>query len=180
MQNDIAEYNNPIIRTGPRTKFVPDLPARRKMGKRGKKTSWKLTIKALIQALRKRVEKYDLINNLAQAPTGITFGQITRGDVDFAKADLQKILSGRLNRATVTSADKDQVHGLSMSRHLLVRVRVYSESELALFGSGPIPNVMYRKMADKLHIRMMPTTGPIKVANCAFETCIGHLQDVPI
>ena len=150
------------------------------MGKKSKKASRKPTGKALIQALSKRVEKYDLINNLAQAPAGITFGQIARGDIDFAKADLQKILSGRLNRATVTFADKDQVHGLSTSRHLLIRVRVYSESTLALFYSGAISNVMSRKMVEKLHIRMMPTTRRIKVANCAFEKCVGHLHDVPI
>ena len=130
--------------------------------------------------MSRRVEKYDLINNLAQASAGITFGQIDRGDIDFAKADLQKILSGRLNRATVTFADKDQVHGLSMWRHLLIRVRVYSESTLALFDPGAIPNVMSRKIADKLHIRMMPTTRRIKVVNCAFEKCMDHLRDDPI
>ena len=134
------------------------------MGKRGKKTSREPTGKELIQELSKLVEKYDLINDLAQAPAGITFGQIARGDIDYAKAYLQRILSGRLNRATVTFADEDQVHGISMSTHLLVRVRVYSESTLALFDSGATPNVMSRKMVGKLHIRMMPTTRRIKVA----------------
>ena len=80
----------------------------------------------------------------------------------------------------VTFADKDQVHGLSMLRHLLVRVQVYSTWTLVLFGSGAIPNVMSRKMVEKLNIRMMPTTPRIKVANCAFETCVGHLRDVLI
>ena len=42
------------------------------------------------------------MNNLAQAPAGIKFGQIARAEIDFAEADLQKILSGRLNRATDT------------------------------------------------------------------------------
>ena len=36
MQNDIAEYNNPVIRTDPRTKLEPVLPAPRKMGKRAR------------------------------------------------------------------------------------------------------------------------------------------------
>ena len=35
-------------------------------------------------------------------------------------------------------------------------------------------------MVDKLQIRMMPTIQRIKVANCAFEKCVGHLRDVPI
>ena len=46
------------------------------------------TGKALIQALSKRVEKYDLVNNLAQAPAGIIFGQIARGDIGVTNADL--------------------------------------------------------------------------------------------
>ena len=48
------------------------------------------------------------------------------------------------------------------------------------FYSGAIPNVMFRKMVDKLHVRIMPTNRRIKVANCAFEKCVGHLGDVPI
>ena len=37
MQNDIAEYNKPVIRTDPRTKFELDFPAPRKMGKGARK-----------------------------------------------------------------------------------------------------------------------------------------------
>ena len=114
MQNDISEYNKAIIRTDSRTKFDPDLRASRKLGKGSKKTSRKPSGKALIQALSKRFEKYGSINNLAQAQAGIIFGQIGRDYNNFAEGDLQKILTGRLNRATVTFADKDKVHGLSI------------------------------------------------------------------
>ena len=87
MQNDIAEYNKPVIQTDPRTKFDPDLPAPRKMGKSGTRTSRKPTVKALIQALRKLVEKYYSINSLVQARARITFGQIARDHIDFAKVE---------------------------------------------------------------------------------------------
>ena len=86
---------------------------------RGKENLAKANWKAFTQA-SKRVEKYDLINNLAQAPAAVTFGQIARGDTDFAKAFLQKAMSGRLNRSTVTFADEDQERGLSMSGYLHV------------------------------------------------------------
>ena len=180
MQNDIGEYNKPVTRTDPRTKFKPDPPALREMRKRGKKTSRKPTGEALTQAFSKCVKKHHLINNLAQVLPGITFGEVARSDIDFAKADLQKIFSGGLNRATVTVADKDQVDILSMSKHLLVRVRVYSESTLAPFDSRAIPNMMSRKMVNKWNIRMMLTTRRIKVTNSAFEKCLGQLRDVPI
>ncbi len=64
----------------------------------------------LISELGKRVEKYDLINNLVQAQAGITFPHIAHGDIDFAKNELQKILSGKMDRAVVNFAGKDEVH----------------------------------------------------------------------
>ncbi len=40
--------------------------------------------KMVIVEIGKRGEKEDLINNLGQAQAGITFGHITRGEIDFA------------------------------------------------------------------------------------------------
>ncbi len=67
-----------------------------------------------------------------------------------------------------------------MSRHMVVRVQVDSESTMALFDSGAIPNVMSHKMVKKLHLRMQPTNRSIKVANCASEKHVGRLNEVPI
>ncbi len=67
-----------------------------------------------------------------------------------------------------------------MSRHLLVRVQVYSEPMMALFNSDAIPSIMSHKMVKKLHLRMQPTNRSIKVANCASEKCVGTLNEVPI
>ncbi len=80
--------------------------------------------KVVIAELRKRVEKYDLNNNLARAQAGIIFGGIARGDIDFAKNELQRILSEKTGWAIVKFAGKDEVHGVSMSRHL-VRIEVH-------------------------------------------------------
>ncbi len=85
-----------------------------------------------------------------------------------------------MGRTIVNFAGKDEVHGVSMSRHILVRVQVYSESTIALIDLGAIPNVMSHKMVKKLHLRMQPTNRSIKVANCASENCMGTLDEVPI
>ncbi len=79
-----------------------------------------------------------------------------------------------MGRAVVNFAGKDGIHGVPMSRHLLVRVLVYSESTMALFDSGAIPNFMSYKMVKKLHLRMQPTNRSIKVANYASEKCVAH------
>ncbi len=82
---------------------------------------------------------------------------------------MKKILSGKMGRAVVNFVGKDEVHGVSMSQHLLVGVQMYSESTMALFNSGAIPNVMSHKMVKKLHLCMQLTNRSIKAANCASE-----------
>ncbi len=158
----------------------PDFQITRKVPKKNRKGVKKSASKMVMAELGKRVEKYDLINNLALAQVGITFRHIARGDFEFARNELQKIFSGKVDRTILNCAGKDEVHEVSMSRHLLVRVQVYSESTIALFDSGAIPKVMSHKMVKKLHLRMQPSNRSIKVANCASEKCVGALNEVPI
>ena len=75
----------------------------------------------------------------------------------------------------VTFADNNnQVRRVSMSRHLLVQVRVYLESTLSLFDFEAISSVISRKTIGNLHIRR------IKVANCALDKCACHQRDITI
>ncbi len=92
-----------------------------------------------------------MINNLARAQSGINLGQIARGEIDFAKNQPQRILSGNMGRAVVIFAGNNEFHGLSKFRNLLERVEIYSESMMVLFNSGPVPNVMSLKMVNKLN-----------------------------
>ena len=119
MQNDIDVYNNSQVKPKIGVRVNPDFPSTRKVSKKSKKSVKKSAGKMVIAELGKRVEKYDLIRNLAHAQAGITLGQIARGDIDFAKNELKRILSGKLGRAVVNFAGKDEVHGISISRHLL-------------------------------------------------------------
>ena len=139
MQNDFDAYTKTQIKPKIAARKNSDFPITRKIPKKIRKGVKKSASKMLIAELGEVVEKYELINNLAQDQAGITFGHIARGDFDFAKNDLQKILSGKMGRTIVNFARKDEVCGVSMSRHLLVRVQVYSESIMELFDSGAIP-----------------------------------------
>ncbi len=148
-----------------------DFPSTRKVSKKSRKSVKNSSGKMVIAELGERVEKYDLIHNLAQVQACITFGHIARGDIDLAKNELQRILLGKLGRAVVNFAGKDEVHGISMSSHLVVPVKVYSESTMALLDSDAMQNDMSYKMVRKLHLRIKPTNRKIKVANCALEKC---------
>ncbi len=85
-----------------------------------------------------------------------------------------------MDRAVVNFAGKNETHGVSMSRHPLVWIDVYSESTMRLFDSRATVNLMSHKMVKKLHIRMQPTNSSTKVANRASERCAGTLKQVPI
>ena len=97
IQNDIDPYTKTQMKPKIAVRMNPDFSNTRKIPKNrkgGKKSASKL----VICKIGKRVEKYDLLNNLAQAQAGITFGHIARGDIDYAKNELQEILSGGMGK----------------------------------------------------------------------------------
>ena len=49
------------------------------------------------------------MNNLALAEAGIKFGHISRGNIDFAKNQLQRITCGKTGRAVVNFTGKDEI-----------------------------------------------------------------------
>ncbi len=77
-------------------------------------------------------------------------------------------------------AGKDEFHGVSMSRHLLVGLQLYSESTTGLSKSGAMPKVISHTTVKKLHLHMQTSNRLIKVANCALEKCMGTLNEVPL
>ncbi len=93
IQNDIGAYTKTQVKPKIAVRMNPNFPITRKSPKKSKKSGKKSAGNMVIAELGKRVEKYELIKNLAQAQAGITFGDIARGEIDFAKNELQRILS---------------------------------------------------------------------------------------
>ena len=174
IQNNIGKSYIPQIRRNPDF-LIPSIKQ-----KKTKKKVTKSKNKAIIEAPGQPLKEYDLISSLAQASAGKKFGHIARVDIDFAKEVLQKMLSGRKIRSSEKFANRDEVHGLSMSKHLLLRVKVYSEDILSLFNSGAMPKLMSKGMVNRLNIRIAPTRRRFKVANGDSEPCLGALTDVPV
>ena len=58
--------------------------------------------KSISEALGKRVEQFNLLTSISQAPIGLTIGQLVRGDADGLKSDLRKILSGKVRSSALT------------------------------------------------------------------------------
>ena len=136
--------------------------------------------KSILEALGKRVEQYDLLNNLAQAESGITFGQIARGDVDNIRKDLQKVLSGRVKKTPLNVAGEEEEGHVPPNRHQLVLLTVHSEPVYALLDSGAIPDIMSARLAEKLKLEVEPTNRRIIVANGASEGVKGTVTNIPV
>ncbi len=65
MQNDIDPYNKAQVKPKIAVRINPDFPIIHKTMKKSTKVEKKSTSKLVIAELGKRVEKYDLIDNLA-------------------------------------------------------------------------------------------------------------------
>ena len=88
MQNSIDAYNKAQLMPKIAVRMNPDFPITCRALKKDKKAVKKSASKMVIAKLGRRAEKYDVINSLAQAQAGITFGNIARGDIEFAMNEL--------------------------------------------------------------------------------------------
>ena len=78
---------------------------------------------------------------------GLTQGQLVRGDADGLKADLRKILAGKVQNSVLTIDS-----GIALQFHQIVRLQVYSEEFFTILGSSTIPHVIYVQMVEKLNL----------------------------
>jgi hypothetical protein len=60
-----------------------------------KRTKTARSIPGKVWDLSRRVEKYELLNEIAQAPSGEAFGQLSRGDAEQAQKTLRRLFSSR-------------------------------------------------------------------------------------
>lgn len=93
---------NPREKLGVRRNAEANVPLKKKVPK-----ITSLEKKSILQELRKRVERFNLMNGLAQSSAGIAFGHISRGDFDGVREDLQKILSGKTKKVSVIVAAQE-------------------------------------------------------------------------
>ena len=94
--------------------------------------------------------KSDVVCSLANAPYGLTFGQLIRGDGDEAKKEIRRLFNSRPRRPVAALIG-------ALPRWLkVVSVHVYRTQMRALFDLGPIPNVMNASVASKLSLSPKP------------------------
>ena len=142
----------------------------RKPPKPGRRTRKKRTSKK--NAVQKHSGKYDVVSSLVNAPSGLTFVQLIRGDGDEAKKEIRRLFTSRPRRSVAASI------GTLPKRLKVVAVQVYGTQMRALLDSGAIPNVMNASVASKLSLSPKPTSTKITVRQKT--TCLGSIEDVPV
>ena len=116
----------------------------RKPPKTGCRTRRKRTSKK--NAVKEHSGKYDVVSSLANAPSGLKFGQMIRGDGDEAKKEIRRLFNSRPRRPVAASI------GTLPKRLKVVSVQVFGTQMRALLDSGAISNVMNASVASKLSL----------------------------
>ena len=152
-----------------RTYGVPKT-AKKPKSKRKKRKSKK-------ESIQEHVGKYNVITEFANAPSGLTFGQLIRGDAIEAVKMIRKLLG----RGITTTATADVSSGQLPTRVLRkVNVRVYGTTCSALLDSGAVPNIVSHPLAELLSLSPKDTGKKIRVADGSVSRCVGVLTDIPV
>lgn len=152
--------------------IVPRAKARTSEEKTKRKT------KTRKPGIPEHVGKYKVLEEPARAPSGLTFGQLIRGDADDAKVEIRKALAkgARAGRSVIAQAEDGAQH-----RQLkVVTVRMYGTPTQALLDSGAVPNLMSACLADTLYLSPLPTRKSITVADGHSTVSRGFLTGVHV
>ena len=129
------------------------------------------------ESIQEHVGKYNVITEFANAPAGLTFGQLTRGDAIEAVKMIRKLLG----RGMATTATADLSSGPIPTRVLRKQnVRVYGTTCSALLDSGAVPNIMSLPLAELLSLSPKDTGKKIRVADGSVSRCVGVLTEIPV
>ena len=125
--------------------------------------------------------KYDVISELANASTGLTFGQLIRGDGEKAKSEIRRLLTrGTRVRRNVAAAVPGSSLTVRPRRLKVVQIKTFGTDAEALLDSGAVPNLISEKLCKKLSVDFNKKHIGLTVADGQRAHSIGTITDVPI
>ena len=127
------------------------------------------------------VGKYDVVSELANASTGLTFGQLIRGDGEKAKSEIRRLLTrGTRVRRNVAAAVPGSSLTVRPRRLKVVQIKTFGTDAEALLDSGAVPNLISEKLCKKLSVDFNKKHIGLTVADGQRAHSIGTITDVPI
>lgn len=129
-------------------------------------------------SLTDHVQKYDLLCELANASSGLSIGQLLRGDKIQARKDPSRLFARKTpSKVAVLSTGRETNQGRRVLKTTLAKR--YGTEAHALLDSDAIPNVISNKFVTKLELDVEKTTRRITVATGVKLQVVAILQDVP-
>lgn len=132
-------------------------------------------------AMIDRPEKYDVISAMTNAPSGLTFGQLWRGDAASAEKDLDRMLGKNKLKVGVLEEDKNQGNDEQEEKCLAVAsLKDHGLEAYALLDTGATPNVMSLQLAKQLGLQLQETKKVVTVANGSRSGVLGKVNCIPV
>lgn len=124
------------------------------------------------------VTKYDVVAELAKAPSGLSIGQLCRRDGLKAQKDLRHLLAGiKINSIVRVTAAKAS----SQNRILkLCAVQIYELKCLALLDTEATPNLISAGLLKKIGVLAKPTKIGSTMESRDYMSCKDVVKHVPV
>ena len=120
--------------------------------------------------------KDNVVSEMTNALSGVTFGQLVRGDAKGARKEMKRLLSRRLGCSRGFSDHPD----VFPRRHRVVTVQVYGTDAQELPDSGGVPNTMSPHLMNWLSLTPESTNQHIHLADGKCSPCAVSLRQVPV
>lgn len=155
-------------------------PVKRVAGKR--RTTQKVGQERGQKQLTMHTPKYDVVGQLSNAPSGLTFGQLLRGDADEAERNLTKLFSAwrkqknRVVETTQQTLKDDEARANSKRSRRSLKV-----AQLKLYGAEvhALLDIMSKDLMQRLNLSPTETNCSISVANGNRSRVVGIVTSVP-
>lgn len=112
-------------------------------------------------SLKEHVKIYDVISELANAPSGLKFAQLVRGDADLAKKTINRLFPKRATRKQALAGNAE----IRARRLCLINISVYGPERQNALGTGAVPNIIYPQLMQRLSLTSKGTYKHITVSN---------------
>ena len=126
--------------------------------------------------MKEHVGKYDVVSELARAPSGLLFGQLARGDAESARWEINSLLARKARSGRGFGGPVE----LRPRRLGLTTVCVYGTEANSLLESGAVPNIISPKLVEKLSLAPKETKKHITAANGRGAACMCAPEQVPV
>lgn len=125
-----------------------------------------------------QIPTYDVVRELANAATNISFGQLLRGDGEPAKKELSRIFTKRRpSRRTLVTQISDPTQRRVRK---VVSLKVYDAKAWSLLDSGAVSKIMSTDLMKSLALSPTKTSKGITVANGLNGPTYGSLKSLPV